>query len=86
MVEEISDSISDTLPEVQLAMDQFPDFKDLGKRILLAWAEGVEGLRDNRMYSVGPWKSMENIRRLSDPPKLLNPNPKIGRSEGLGKR
>jgi serine/threonine-protein kinase HipA len=30
-----------------------PGFRSLGKRMLQAWAEGVRGLRDDRVYAMG---------------------------------
>jgi serine/threonine-protein kinase HipA len=87
MVEGVSDAVSDTIPLVCEAMEKHPDFRDLGKHMLLAWQEGVSGLRDKRLYALGPWKSEDALAGLSDPPKLENPKSTvIGRSEGLGER
>lgn len=86
MIEAISDAISDTIPIVENAMKEHEGFRDLGKRMLQAWGEGVAGLRDKKMYALGPWKSAEAVKGISDPPKLENPKTKIGRSEGLGQR
>ncbi len=86
MVEAVSDAVSDTVPLVRQAIEKHPEFRNLGKHMLLAWEEGVTGLRDKRLYSLGPWKSPEPIKGISDPPKLKNPKKVIGRSEGLGQR
>jgi serine/threonine-protein kinase HipA len=51
-VEAISDAVSDTASEVRVAMDRFPEFRELGARILLTWNEGVTGLRDQRVYAL----------------------------------
>jgi serine/threonine-protein kinase HipA len=45
IIERISDAISDTAPLVRTAMDEHPKFRDLGKHLLKAWAEGVSDLR-----------------------------------------
>lgn len=86
MVQAISDAVADVAPQVRQAMAQHPGFEDIGKRMLMAWAEGVQGLRDARVYAVGDWKAGEAFERLSAPPKLVSPREKIGRSPLLGKR
>ncbi|MDD5262055.1 MAG: type II toxin-antitoxin system HipA family toxin [Methylacidiphilales bacterium] len=86
MVEAVSDAVSDTVPLVRQAIEKHPEFRNLGKHMLLAWEEGVTGLRDKRLYSLGAWKSTEPLKGISDPPKLKNPKKVIGRSEGLGQR
>ena len=53
MVQAISDAVADVAPQVRQAMAQHPGFEDIGKRMLMAWAEGVQGLRDARVYAVG---------------------------------
>ena len=41
----ISDAVAEVGPTVRQAMAQHTGFEDIGKRILVAWAEGVQGLR-----------------------------------------
>lgn len=45
MLEAISDAVADVAPQVRAAMKQHAQFRDIGKRMLMAWAEGVQGLR-----------------------------------------
>jgi serine/threonine-protein kinase HipA len=54
--------------------------------MLLAWAEGVRGLRDDRVYAVGDWTAGEAFEGFSAPPKLAAETKKIGRSPLLGER
>ena len=86
MVQAISDAVADVAPQVRQAMAQHPGFEDIGKRMLMAWAEGVQGLRDARVYAVGDWNAGEAVGGFSTPPKLVSPQEKIGRSPLLGKR
>ncbi|MFN3436740.1 MAG: type II toxin-antitoxin system HipA family toxin [Acidovorax sp.] len=86
MVQAISDAVADVAPQVRQAMAQHPGFEDIGKRMLMAWAEGVQGLRDARVYAVGDWKAGEAFEGFSALPKLVAPQEKIGRSPLLGKR
>ena len=83
MVERISDAIADTAPAVREMMVHLDGFKDTGKRMLATWSEGVNYLRDSRMYGLSPWKSSQAFEGISDPPKLENPRTVIGRSELL---
>lgn len=86
MVQAISDAVADVGPQMRQAMLQHPGFEDIGKRMLLAWAEGVNGLRDERVYAVGDWAAGDAFEGFSAPPKLETINTKIGRSPLLGKR
>jgi len=45
LVQAISDAVADVGPMVRQAMAQHPGVEDIGKRILVAWDEGVQGLR-----------------------------------------
>lgn len=86
MVEAISDAVADVGPLVRQAMAQHPGFVDIGKRMLMAWAEGVQGLRDQRVYAVGEWRAGEAFEGFSAPAKLPSSTARIGRSPLLGER
>ena len=86
MVQAISDAVADVGPLVRQAMRQHPGFEDIGKRMLQAWAEGVNGLRDQRVYAVGDWVAGNAFAGFSAPPKLETSKTKIGRSPLLAKR
>ena len=83
IVERISDAVADVAPAVRELMKGLPDFKDTGKRMLAAWSDGVNILRDTRMYALNAWKSSPAFEGISDPPKLKSPRKVIGRSELL---
>lgn len=86
IVEAISDAVGDVAPQVRQSMLQHSGFEDIGKRMLAAWAEGVQGLRDQRTYAVGEWAAGEAFENFSPPPKQKSEFPSIGRSPLLGKR
>ena len=86
MVEAISDAVVDIAPQLRQAIQQHPGFADIGKRMLMAWAEGVQGLRDQRVYAVGEWTAGEAFENFSPPPKQQSVSTSIGRSPLLGKR
>lgn len=85
MIESICEAITDSAPKVREAISEHPDFRDLGKHMLLAWEEGIQTLRDKRHYSL-PLPEKNLLRGISDPPKLKNPKTIVGQSDGLGKR
>ena len=86
MVEAISDAVADVGPLVRHAMQQHSGFEDVGKRMLMAWAEGVRGLRDKRVYAAGEWSGGEAFEGFSPPPQQKADTAKIGRSPLLGER
>ena len=86
MTEAISDAVADVGSLVRYAMQQHPAFEDVGKRMLMAWAEGVQGLRDQRVYAVGDWAGGEAFEGFSPPLEQKPDAAKIGRSPLLGKR
>ena len=86
MVQAISDAVADVGPLVRQAMAQHPGFEDIGKRMLMAWAEGVQGLRDQRVYALGGWTPPAAFEDFSPPPKQKSDSQKIGRSPLLAKR
>ncbi len=86
IVERISDGVADVAPAVRELMKSLPGFKDTGKRMLATWSEGINILRDTRVYALNPWKSSPAFEGISDPPKLKSPRKVIGRSELLAHR
>ena len=86
IVEAISDAVSDIAPRVREAMTRYAAFEDIGKRMLLAWNEGVTGLRGKRVYSLQEWNPSSAFEGFSDPPPHSNEKAVVGRSEGLAKR
>jgi serine/threonine-protein kinase HipA len=86
LVQAISDAVADVGRDVRQAMTEHPGFEEVGKRMLLAWAEGVRGLRDDRIYAVGDWTASDAFEGFSSPPKLAVESRKISRSPLLGER
>lgn len=85
IVEAISDAVSDIAPRVREAMTRYAAFEDIGKRMLLAWNEGVTGLRGKRVYSLQEWNPSSAFEGFSDPTRHSNEKAVIGRSEGLAR-
>lgn len=86
MVERISEAVADTVPAVHDKMAELSQFRDTGKRMLQAWQEGVNSLRDRRVYSVGDWPANRIFEGISDAPRLESPRSAVGRSPLLAKR
>jgi serine/threonine-protein kinase HipA len=86
ILESIGDSMAETVPLVREKMTEHPGFRDIGKRMLLAWQEGITGLRDRRVYAVGDWTANRLFEGTSDPPKLEMPRSVVGRSPLLSDR
>jgi serine/threonine-protein kinase HipA len=89
MLEAISDAVAAVAPQVRAAMRTHPAFGDIGKRMLMAWAEGVRGLRDDRVYAAGAWHPGAAFVGFSAPRERAAPavkKRKIGRSPLLGER
>ena len=85
MVERISDAVADTVPAVRDKMAELSQFRDTGKRMLQAWQEGVNSLRDRRVYSVGEWPADKVFQGISDAPRLESRRSAVGRSPLLAK-
>jgi serine/threonine-protein kinase HipA len=86
MVQAISDAVADVGPLVRQAMAQHPGFDAIGKHMLMAWAEGVQGLRDQRVYAVGDWVAGDAFEGFSASEKIKAKPTKIGRPPLLGER
>ena len=86
MVESISDAVADVSPQVREAMTKHASFHDIGTRMLMAWAEGVQGLRDQRVYSLSDWQGGDAFEGLPTPLALKTERTQIGRSPLLRER
>ena len=86
LIESIGDAVSEVVPLVQEKMAEHADFRDIGKRMMLAWRGGVNGLREKRVYASGDWPGDIAFEGISDPPKLANPSTAIGRSPLMADR
>lgn len=87
IIEAIGDAVSATAIQVREAMTMHPGFVDIGKRMLIAWHEGVSGLRNSRTYAMSEWRPGGALTGFSEPPQLKKPTKATtGRSEMLGKR
>ena len=87
LVESISEAVVEIVPLVRERMKELPAFRDIGKRMLLAWQAGIMGLRDRQIYAVAiEWPAGRVFKGLSDAPKLKSARSVIGRSPLLGAR
>ena len=86
IVERIGAAIAETGPEVRAAMAEHPEFAEIGKRMLIAWQEGLASLRGKRVYAMGAAELGEAFTGSSDPKPAKRKRKVIGRSDLLGKR
>jgi serine/threonine-protein kinase HipA len=54
--------------------------------MLLAWQDGVKGLREKRVYASGDWQGDKAFKGISDVPRLTTPSTAIGRSPLMADR
>lgn len=85
IVDQIATAMADVGPLVREAMKQHPGFVDIGKRMLLAWQEGIEGLRSKRVYALGDAALGDAFRNFSAPEPTKPTKKVIGRSDLLGR-
>ncbi|HDS1581766.1 TPA: type II toxin-antitoxin system HipA family toxin [Stenotrophomonas maltophilia] len=81
IVEQIGQAIDEVAPAVREAMAQHEGFHEIGKRMLLAWQQGMQTLRGDRVYGMGEPVLGESFQGLSDPEPLKPPRELIGRSD-----
>ncbi|MDZ4813168.1 MAG: type II toxin-antitoxin system HipA family toxin [Pseudomonadota bacterium] len=86
IAEQIAAAIVEVGPQVRAAMATHPGFAEIGKRMLLSWMEGLDGLRDKRVYALAGPELGEAFRGLSDPDPTKPERQVVGRSDLLGKR
>lgn len=86
IVEQIGTAMAEVGPQVRAAMDEHPDFAEIGKRMLMSWQDGLAGLRAKRHYAMGAMELGEAFTGLSEPKAVESKRRVTGRSELLGKR
>jgi len=86
IVDQIAAAIADVGPMVRIAMDEHPGFVEIGKRMLVAWHEGISGLRDKRIYALGQVELGDAFLGLPDSEPVKPERTVLGRSELLGSR
>lgn len=85
IVDRISTAMTEVGPQIREAMVEHPGFVEIGKRMLLAWQEGLAGLRDKRIYAMGDAVLGEAFAGFSDPKQVRRERQVIGRSDLLGR-
>jgi serine/threonine-protein kinase HipA len=86
-IERICEAMVDVTPMVIDAMDQHPHFKEIGKRMVHVWNDGMNSLRLKKTWSLPSLDETIAQARFSDmQPMKPRPREKIGRSPLLGKR
>jgi serine/threonine-protein kinase HipA len=86
IVERIATAMTEVGPLVREAMQQHPGFVDFGKRMLMAWQEGIEGLRGKRVYDLDDADLGEAYRGFPEPEPTKLESHTLGHSDLLGRR
>jgi serine/threonine-protein kinase HipA len=86
IVEQIGDAMAETGPLVREAMAEYPGFTEIGKRMLIAWQEGLASLRGKRVYAMGDVALGDAFTGFSDPKPATKKRKVVGRSDLLGRR
>lgn len=86
IVDRIAAAMSEVGPRVRDAMAAHADFREIGKRMLLSWQEGMAGLRDKRVYSLGTATLGAAFTGFSAPDTAKSKRETVGRSDLLAKR
>lgn len=86
IVERIGDAMAEVGPQVREAIAEHAGFGEIGKRMLLAWKEGLAGLRHKRVYAMGEAPLGDAFAGFSEPASVSRERTVLGRSELIGKR
>lgn len=85
IVDRIATAMTSVGPQVRASMLEHPGFAEIGKRMLLAWQEGLAGLRDKRGYALAETALGTAFTGFSDPEPVKSERHVIGRSDLLGR-
>ncbi|MFC3550709.1 type II toxin-antitoxin system HipA family toxin [Lysobacter cavernae] len=86
IVERIGMAMAEVGPRVRDAMAEHPGFAEIGKRMLLAWQDGIASLRGKRTYALGDMELGAAFTGFSEPMPEKRKRTVAGRSDLLGKR
>jgi len=86
IVERIGSAMAKVGPQVREAMSEHRAFAEIGKRMLIAWEQGLGSLRSKRSYALGTITLGDAFSGFSDPRPTRQKREVIGRSELLAKR
>lgn len=85
IVDQIATAMAEVGPQVRQAMVERPAFTEIGKRMLLTWQQGIDGLRDKRSYALGETLLGDAFTGFSEPKPTVTERHVIGRSDLLGR-
>lgn len=85
IVDQIATAMADVGPMVREAMEQHPGFIDIGKRMLLAWQGGINGLRNKRTYGLADAALGNAFDGCSEPETVKTARNVLGGSDLLGR-
>lgn len=85
IVDQIAAAMAEVGPIVRDAIQQHPGFVDIGKRMLLAWKDGISGLRDKRVYALPDAALGNAFSGFSEPGAVRPARNVFGRSDLLGR-
>jgi serine/threonine-protein kinase HipA len=86
IIEQIGEAMAETGPQIRTAMNEHPEFREIGKCMLLAWQDGIASLRSKRAYAMGDVALGDSFAGFSDPKPAKRKRKVVGRSDLLGKR
>jgi serine/threonine-protein kinase HipA len=86
IVDGIGTAMAEVGPQIREAMTEHRGFAEIGKHMMIAWQEGIDGLRNKRTYALSATSLGEAFAGLSDPKPVKKSRQVIGRSDLMGKR
>jgi len=86
-IERICEAVVSVTPDLVAAANGYEGFREVGKRMLHAWNEGMNSLRLQKTWSLPTLSAAIQEAKFSDPkPMAPEPREKIGRSPLLARR
>lgn len=86
IVDQIGAAMVQVGPQVREAMDEHRGFRNIGKRMLQVWSEGLTGLHEPKVYALMAPALPDTFSDFSDPEPSKPSRTVVGRSELMGRR